>query len=142
MATLKISEDLKKVIKQVILDTYYPVGKLYLSVGSENPNKTIGGTWVRQSGRYLYAGDKIEQTGYTGKHASSTKLTISQIPSHTHTQRCRGRQGDIAAAGSAIGGEFLGTSDVGLGETFATGGGAGHTHDISTMSIYVWKRTA
>lgn len=47
MATLKISSDLQNAIKKVVLDTYFPVGSLYLTVGSENPNNTIGGTWVR-----------------------------------------------------------------------------------------------
>ena len=54
MATLKISSDLQNVIKKIVLDTYFPVGSLYLTVGSENPNITIGGTWSKISGYYLY----------------------------------------------------------------------------------------
>ena len=49
MAELKISSDLQNVIKKVVLDTYFPVGSLYLTVGSENPNTTIGGTLTEVS---------------------------------------------------------------------------------------------
>ena len=44
MGELKISSDLQNVIKKVVLDTYYPVGKTYITMGNEDPNKTIGGT--------------------------------------------------------------------------------------------------
>ena len=47
MATLKISSDLQNIIKKVVLDTYYPIGKIYITLGNENPNKTIGGTWIK-----------------------------------------------------------------------------------------------
>lgn len=71
MATLKISSDLQNVIKKVVLDTYYPVGSLYLTVGSEDPNTTIGGTWVRfGNGKTLVGVDtsqnefnSVEKTG-------------------------------------------------------------------------------
>lgn len=143
MATLKISEDLKKVIKQVVLDTYYPIGKMYITIGNEDPNKTIGGKWIKISGGYLYAcSGTISNSSTTGVDTLSTTLSIDQIPAHSHAQRCRGRQGDIAARGTDIGGEFLGTSDVALGSTFDTGGGKGHKHAISYRGVWVWKRTA
>lgn len=150
MATLKISSDLQNVIKKVVLDTYFPVGSLYLTVGNENPNTTIGGTWTKLSGYYLYADTSINNTSYTGKHTQSHKLTTNQIPSHTHVIRrdTYGVEVGIArGGGSNMGNAFSGNwgntdiypKSIGAGPT---GGGQGHTHNIATKGIYVWQRTA
>lgn len=45
MATLKASSDLQSLIKKIVLDTYFPVGSIYLSVNKTNPGSTFGGTW-------------------------------------------------------------------------------------------------
>ena len=79
MATLKISSDLQNVIKKVVLDTYFPVGSLYLTVGSENPNTTIGGTWTKLSGYYLYADTSINNTSYTGKGTQGHAIALNSF---------------------------------------------------------------
>ena len=137
MATLKISSDLQNVIKKVVLDTYFPVGSLYLTVGSENPNNTIGGTWTKISGYYLYADTSINNTSYTGKHTQSHTLTIEQIPSHSHTFK-RGTDGNSYFG--VTGKEPNSTPPYNV-ETSNTGGGQGHSHNIATKGIYVWQRT-
>ena len=167
MATLRISDDLKNVIKQVVLDTYYPIGKTYITMGNEDPNKTIGGTWIKVSGGYLYATTtSLGQTSFYGWGTQSggngntggTAITIAQMPYHEHqdnssynnpNSRRLGQwnvvnSGDrmlIATSGSAMG--YPLTAIVGQG-----GGQAhshtipGHTHDIATIGIFMWKRTA
>ena len=153
MATLKISSDLQNVIKKVVLDTYYPIGKLYLSVGNDDPNKTIGGTWTKLSGYYLYADTSINNTSYTGKNTQNHILTESQIPAHTHNIKRNGNYsngfmidtGKTGQWGSMI--NQVGSSnytaqpkgDVSIDKT---GGGQGHSHNIATKGIYVWQRTA
>lgn len=148
MATLKISSDLQNVIKKVVLDTYFPVGSLYLTVGSENPNNTIGGTWTKLSGYYLYADTSINNTSYTGKHTQNHTLTVNQIPSHNHPYN------QWLFNGSSASGTHYGygwESDTGMmynnmpsnwGSIGNTGGGQGHLHNIATKGIYVWQRTA
>lgn len=66
MATLRISSDLENVIKKVVLDTYFPVGKIYITVGNENPNNTIGGIWQKiATGRVLMGASSDNQLGTT-----------------------------------------------------------------------------
>lgn len=154
MATLKISSDLENVIKKVVLDTYFPVGSLYLTVGSENPNNTIGGTWSKLSGYYLYADTSINNTSYTGKHTQNHTLTTDQIPAHGHPLK----YGSMSADGfsrlmvSYNGGSYRTleirdwawvNSDTN-GNIFAenVGGGQAHKHNIATKGIYVWQRTS
>ena len=120
---------------------YYPVGSIYLSVNSTNPGSIFGGSWEQIKDRFLLACGNTYSNGSTGGEAKHT-LTTSEMPSHTHAQRSRGATGDIAAAGSAIGAEFLGTSSNSIGNTFATGGGAAHNNMPPYLAVYVWKRVS
>lgn len=140
MAKLKISDDLQNIIKQVVLDTYYPIGKTYITMGSEDPNKTIGGTWIKISGGYIYAAAKtLGQTSFYGWGAQSTILTVDQIPPHTHSYY--GHYGYNREARSTLGWN-LGDTDYNDYRVSTTGGGKGHTHDIATVDVFMWKRTA
>lgn len=142
MATLKIGTDLQNLIKKIVLDTYYPIGKLYLSVGNENPNQTIGGTQVKLSGYYLYADTSVNNTSYTGKHTRSHILTIEQIPSHNHIKNSIGWANSDPQFWVGSGGYTTLYFDRDTGVTGSTGGGQGHSHNIATKGIYVWQRTA
>lgn len=162
MATLKISDELKNVIKQVVLDTYYPIGKTYITMGSEDPNKTIGGTWVKISGGYLYAtgSNALGKTNFNGWGTQSTTLSITQIPSHTHrigfktswgstvynsaTQDGYAgprNSGDALNYGSGPNGPYV-QPQYGILFNEETGGNQGHTHNVATIDIWLWKRTA
>ena len=147
MAELKISSDLQNAIKKVVLDTYFPVGSLYLTVGSENPNNTIGGTWTKLSGYYLYADTSINNTSYTGKHTQSHALTIDQMPSHSHVITVKANWGNAGNANEEnynIGTKWDTNWANRAWMNFAsnTGGSQGHSHNIATKGIYVWQRTA
>ena len=153
MAILKISSDLQNVIKKVVLDTYFPVGSLYLTVGSENPNNTIGGTWAKLSGYYLYADTSINNTSYTGKHTQSHTLTTDQIPAHGHPLKFNNTSADgsnrlmVSYAGGSYKTLELSSwnwvNSNANGNIFAEniGGGKSHNHNIATKGIYVWQRT-
>ena len=97
---------LKEYIQQ-FAKTMYPVGSIYMSVSSTNPSTYFGGTWVAWGSGRVPVGintsdsnfNTVEKTG----GASSVTLTVSQIPSHTHT--------------------FTGSSTT-------TSSAGGHTHNI------------
>ena len=68
-----------------VTDTIYPVGSLYWSSKSTNPASLFGGTWVQIKDRFVLAcGDTYTSSGATGG-ASSVTLSVSNMPSHTHS---------------------------------------------------------
>ena len=71
-------------IKQVVLDTFFPVGSIYMDVtGNVNPNNQFGGTWAKIENRFLY-GSGSKGIGATGG-AETVTLNTNQIPSHNHS---------------------------------------------------------
>ena len=82
------------------LNKIYPVGSIYISTASTNPSSFLGGTWEAYGKGQTLVGIDTNQTefntvGKTGGAKSvsytpsgsigSTGLTISQIPSHSHS---------------------------------------------------------
>jgi len=76
--------------------------------------------------------DNAEETG-----GSKTKtLSISEIPSHTHTIAASNNDSD---AGGISQGNVIGTTNVNTG---ATGGGSAFSLVQPYIVVYLWKRTA
>ena len=68
-----------------LTDTIYPVGSLYWSSKSTDPSTLFGGTWVQIKDRFVLAcGDIYKTVGATGG-ASSVTLSVSNMPSHSHS---------------------------------------------------------
>ena len=143
MAELKISNDLQNVIKKVVRDAYYPIGKIYITVGNENPNETIGGTWIKfGSGKCLVGVDTsqtefnvVEKTGGEKKH----KLTIEEMPNHTHTEKYVG----VNWYQHGTSGDWNVSSALEpYRETGNTGGDQPHNNLQPYITVYMWKRTA
>jgi len=68
------------------LQAAYPVGSIYLSTVSTNPNTLFGfGTWVAYgTGRMLISADGTYPAGTTGGAATTTLITAN-LPSHSHS---------------------------------------------------------
>ena len=152
MATLNIGEDLKNyivnLIKSTVRDVYYPIGRTYITMGSEDPNKTIGGTWVKIYGGYLYgAQSSLGSTNYHGWGAQSTTLSIDQIPKHDHNFYYT-TNSDGFASGRSVSARSSASDNIQKNGNYTlyswtqeTGGGKGHTHSIATIDVWIWKRT-
>ena len=68
-----------------LMKLIYPVGSLYWSSKSTNPATLFGGTWTQIKDRFVLAcGDTYNTTGATGG-ASTVTLSVSNMPSHTHS---------------------------------------------------------
>jgi len=138
-----------------------PVGSIHLAHNSINPGDQYGvGTWVRIKGKFLIGVDELQsdyntagETGGTRTHNHSDNfsvanhtLTLSQIPSHSHTyQRTSG--GNNGGSGQSY------PHQVQNDSTAPAGGGQPHNHGLSGninnrdllppfQSVYMWRRIA
>jgi hypothetical protein len=131
-----------------ILQAVYPVGSIYISHVSTDPNVLFGfGTWIRHAnGRVLVGVDETDGTfasvGATGGEKRHT-LSVSEMPSHSHswsTSVAFGNESEtpsILAAGQA--GTQFGTFAA---TTTANGSSASHNNLQPYITAYIWRRTA
>ena len=67
-------------MKNEILQTLYPVGSIYTSMNSTNPETVLGfGSWKQIVNKFLYCARYSKQTG------GSKKIKEANLPPHTHT---------------------------------------------------------
>lgn len=157
----------KKITAANVLALAYPVGSIYISTASTNPNTLFGfGTWSAfGAGRTLVSLDSgqtefdtVEETG----GAKTVTLDVTMIPSHTHTQNSHTH---TLATGTGSTGNFsqvIGTVDTSSGGTGGTptqtalgtisgsttatnqntGGGGAHNNLQPYIVVYMFKRTA
>lgn len=129
-----------------ILDRFYPVGSIYMSATLSTTTQVanaLGGTWVAFGAGRVPVGVDTTQTEFntvlkTGGEKTH-KLTIAEMPSHTHNDRW---------LSSTSGGDsgYYGDSGI-LGnnasyKTFATGGGGAHNNLQPYITCYMYRRTA
>lgn len=124
--------------EKVYPSPYMPIGSIYLSINNRSPAEYFGGTWISfGQGKCLVGVDPNDTDFNSVLKSGGSKY----LQSHTHKQRSRGVYGNIAASGTQIGMEFLGTSDTSIGETFSSGSGnSGNLQPYIT--VYMWYRNA
>ena len=146
-------------VREEILSRVYPVGSIFTTVTAYADSAAVvavigGTTWVAfGAGKVLVGVDTgdsdfntIEETGGAKTVTTgSTTLTISQIPSHTHTIHDTDHNNTPDSTDTTA--TEYGNYSASSGTSGATGGGGGHTHpDTSTVqpyiTVYFWKRTA
>lgn len=135
---------------QFLLDKIYPIGSIYLSINSTNPSTLFGGTWEQLKDRFLLGTGDTYSNGSTGGEATH-KLTVSEIPSHTHsvTEYNINAKYELATQYRTIGTskshyDALTTSDTSKHTTSKTSGSSGSTSAHNNMppylTVYMWKR--
>lgn len=70
---------------QKTIDAIYPVGALYLSMNDTNPETLFGGKW-KQLTADAYLKIVTSEASETAKGNTDHKISIDQMPSHTHIQ--------------------------------------------------------
>lgn len=128
----------------------YPVGSIYMSVNSTSPATLFGGTWTRIQNRFLLAAGSSYAANTTGGEATH-KLTVSEIPSHNHSERFCWSSTPAAKNTLAVNGTTLtatnsvsGVAGIDRGDSFGnySGGSSAHNNMPPYLAVYVWKRTA
>jgi|SRR5574344_613857 hypothetical protein len=139
---------------------YYPIGAIYMSVDSTNPENIFGGSWEQIKGRFLLGvgqpsvnGDNtwgtIGNTNYnstagtTGGQSVHT-LTLPEIPSHNHA--IYSGWSENSPGRDAYRYQYWGSNDLSWKETpnLSTGyrGGDGaHNNMPPYFAVYIWRRT-
>lgn len=118
---------------------YYPVGSIYISVNSINPETFFGGTWEQIKDKFLLSAGDSYTAGTTGGEATHT-LTIAEMPKHSHVERAR-NENTAGYANQVLGGYAYSSlsSEV---TTDVAGGGQAHNNMPPYLVVYMWKRTA
>jgi hypothetical protein len=157
-----------KIFGANLFDLIYPVGSIYISTTSTNPNSLFGvGTWEAfATGRTLIGIDAnqtefntIEKTGGEKNHT----LSISEMPSHNHSARLNNNGGHVhnmkfgsganSGDGSIIpiasnyygmdnGSMTDGSHDHGGITVDNNGGGTAHNNMPPYITVYMWKRVS
>lgn len=126
----------------------YPIGSIYMSIKNTNPSSLFGGTWIAWgSGRVpvgVNTGDAdfetVEKTGGAKTH----KLTINQIPSHSHDLgvKVTSNNGDSSAEADQIAVNWSSAKHFSEYYGGKTGGSQAHNNLQPYITCYMWKRTA
>lgn len=122
---------------------YYPIGAIYISVSETSPDELFGGTWEQIQGRFLLSSgnngdDLIRKLNTTGGEAIH-KLTVNEMPSHTHAIQFDQTQGNNNG-GLKVGVQtiYTGTYDF----VKETGGNQAHNNMPPYLVVNMWKRIA
>ena len=85
-----------------LFNKIYPVGSIYMSANSTNPNILFGGTWIQLQDRFLLGAGTTYSNGATGGEKTH-QLTIAETPAHTHTRGTMNITGDFKTRGMNTG---------------------------------------
>ncbi|WP_285050019.1 phage baseplate protein [Lactococcus garvieae] len=162
-------------LKALIADMVYPIGSYYMSNISTNPAEILGmGVWEQVKGKVIVGVDEDDtdfaSAGLTGGEKTH-KLTIAEMPSHTHIQNSHnhtqnshshpannptlmGQNGNTKygeggynimgtiSAKSWTTGATTATNNAATATNQNTGGDGAHNNLQPFQTAYIWLRTA
>ena len=150
---LSVSDNVKLPDKDKILvnnvklfNLIYPIGAIYISISAKSPATLFGGKWEQIYDRFLYtAKTDIGKLG----GASTVTLSVSNIPSHSHSSPiASGRDGNPEAWHDTCGADTQQCSywygNKYLSHNISTGyTGSGQAFSIMPpyYRVYCWRRT-
>ena len=130
-----------------LVNFIYPVGSIYISISSTDPDTYYAGTtWVSfGAGRTLVGLNSSDSQFNSPQETGGSKthtLTVGQMPSHNHSyqDRVRALPGRAAAGNGRY--EPSGTNNTEYGRTTgSTGSTQAHNNLQPYIVVYMWKRT-
>lgn len=133
-----------------ILSVIYPVGAVYITYDNNNPGNFLGGTWEQFGQGRTLIGEGTGNDGSTSMTftANNTggeykhKLTVDEMPSHSHKLYARGGQTAQASSPFAANKPILQGSNS-YGFDVSKAGGDGYHNNIPPyITVFFWRRTA
>ena len=128
-----------------LVDLFYPIGSIYMSTDTTNPQSRFTGTyWLPIYNRFLLGAGDTYKAGTMGGEATHT-LTRSEIPNHYHDEYL-GNDGGADSAPSGYSGwpNIAYTSNKTWwatgSKTSATGGDGAHNNMPPYLAVYMWRR--
>ena len=128
-----------------LVDLFYPIGSIYMSTDTTNPQFRFTGTyWLPIYNRFLLGAGDTYKAGTMGGEATHT-LTRSEIPSHYHDEYV-GNDGGSDSAPSGYSGwpNIAYTSNKTWwatgSKTSAAGGDGAHNNMPPYLAVYMWRR--
>ena len=139
-------------LQTTIINKIYPIGSIYISYNSNNPNSLFGGTWENYGNGRVLRGINSGTAGVTGGSDTVT-LKEANLPSHNHSiPALSGTTGSAGEhthsftntfASAALGKAMTQFTGFAMGadsgrNTFSVGSGIGysgtHTHSVTTVA--------
>jgi len=128
-------------------ESAFPVGTIYLTMGTHNPSTFLPGTWgIISEGRFLVGvgadpdGDAPAYSlGSTGGETEHT-LTEAEMPAHVHQPGEGGAGFHIYKPGSGGSGHQTGTTTTTAGSTDSRGSGQSHENRPAYLACAIWQR--
>lgn len=127
--------------QEFILETFYPVGSIYMSVNGTDPGVLFGGAWEQIEDRFLLAASSKYAAESVGGEAEHT-LSVEELPAHNHNLPSVNN----GTTGTIRGTLFNYTNTAGTGEAYQlmylgnTGNGVAHNNMPPYLAVYMWKR--
>lgn len=137
-------------LRNIMVNTFFPIGSIYLSMSANNPGNYMGGVWSLQAqGRALVGAgsngtDNISAGQTFGK--ASVNLTIANLPPHQHglenfiTTSFGGGSSGPRQAISVDTGTWHGHDYRGTRTTDSVGSGGAFSIYQPSLGVYVWQR--
>lgn len=124
--------------KMTSVENCYPIGSIYLSVNTTNPNNILGfGTWEQIKDKFLLASGSTYTSGTTGGEATH-KLTVAEMPSHNHASKGWADVTDYSGDYRTLGAQGQSTDYT----THYTGGSQPHNNMPPYLVVNIWKRVS
>lgn len=126
-------------IKSVRLFSW-PVGSIYTSTRPTDPHELFGGTWEPIQDTFLWCAGPKHAAGTSGGEETH-KLTIDEMPKHTHQQYVTANPGAGSYDTRLDWNQDAQDLDIYTQvQTGSTGGSQPHNNMPPYKSVYAWQR--
>lgn len=121
-----------------LVDLFYPVGSIYMSVNNTNPEILFGGKWEQIKDKFLLSAGNTYSAGSTGGEATHT-LTWNEMPRHQHSTGYVGT--DLYSVSQSGSNWVVVTTRGDAVYTGNSGNDQPHNNMPPYLTVYMWKRT-